>query len=44
MIIIGGAATFNNPMGIVVDSNRNILYVADKGNHAIRAIDLTNGK
>ncbi len=33
----GGAASFNNPIGIAVDS-RDTLYVADSANHAIRAI------
>jgi sugar lactone lactonase YvrE len=32
-----GAASFNNPIGIAVDS-RDTLYVADSANHAIRAI------
>ena len=33
----GGAASFNNPIGIAVDGSSNV-YVADKNNHLIRKI------
>ena len=36
---LGTAATFHFPSGITIAGSR--LYVADNGNHAIRAIDLT---
>ncbi len=35
-------ARFNGPTGLAVDATRNILYVADTGNHRIRRIDLAN--
>lgn len=34
-------AEFNNPQGLVF-LNKNVLYVADTENHAIRKIDLLN--
>ncbi len=37
----GSSARFDLPCGLAVD--RGILYVADNGNHAIRAIDLATG-
>jgi DNA-binding beta-propeller fold protein YncE len=36
-----GTGSFRYPMGIVRIGT--ILYVADQGNHAIRAVDVTNG-
>ncbi len=38
---IGRAAAFSSPQGIVVDGDT--LYVADTGNHAVRAVDLSTG-
>jgi hypothetical protein len=37
---IGTAATFNNPVGVAIDSKSN-LYVTDGGNHLIRMISPT---
>ncbi len=34
------SSTFRGPQGMALDSDRNILYVADSENHAIRAVDL----
>lgn len=34
----GTAGQFNNPRGITYDVTRNYLYVADTGNHLLRAI------
>jgi sugar lactone lactonase YvrE len=39
----GAGAKFNRPTGLAIDSSRNILYVADTGNHMVRAINLTSG-
>jgi DNA-binding beta-propeller fold protein YncE len=36
-------ARFNMPEGLVLDSSRNALYVADSLNHAIRKIDIEDG-
>ncbi|KAI5075738.1 hypothetical protein GOP47_0009814 [Adiantum capillus-veneris] len=35
-------AAFNRPQGVSYNSNRNVLYVADTENHALREIDLAN--
>lgn len=35
-------ARFNSPTGLAVDTTRNVLFVADTGNHRIRRIDLGN--
>jgi sugar lactone lactonase YvrE len=37
----GASAKFNHPTGLVKSGNK--LFVADMGNHVIRAIDLTTG-
>jgi len=34
----GGGARFDTPSGIAVDRARNLLYVADSGNHTIRRV------
>src|SRR5947209_2096336 len=34
----GGQAQFNEPRGVAVDDARNVIYVADSGNHAIRSV------
>ncbi|MDQ3280699.1 MAG: Ig-like domain-containing protein, partial [Acidobacteriota bacterium] len=36
----GTAAEFKNPRGIAFDAERNVLYVADSSNHAIRRVAL----
>lgn len=36
----GTAALFREPLGLALSNDARILYVADTGNHAIRAIDL----
>jgi sugar lactone lactonase YvrE len=33
-------ATFRNPTGLYLDTTMHVLYVADTGNHVVRAIDL----
>ncbi|CAH2068737.1 unnamed protein product [Thlaspi arvense] len=35
-------ATFNRPQGLAYDAKRNLLYVADTENHALRVIDFVN--
>lgn len=35
-------ATFNMPQGLAYNAKRNVLYVADTENHALREIDLVN--
>jgi thiol-disulfide isomerase/thioredoxin len=37
----GRHAQFNHPQGVM--EHRNVLYVADTGNHAVRAVDLVTG-
>lgn len=39
---VGAAARFNHPWGLAVTHDGSRLYVADVGNNAIRAIDLTS--
>ncbi|HJQ41121.1 MAG TPA: Ig-like domain-containing protein [Thermoanaerobaculia bacterium] len=36
----GTAAKFKDPRGIAFDAQRNVLYVSDAGNHAIRQVGL----
>lgn len=36
-------AMFNSPTGIAIDSKRGIVYIADTGNHNIRAVSLQTG-
>ncbi|OMP09371.1 hypothetical protein COLO4_05541 [Corchorus olitorius] len=37
-------ATFNRPQGLAYNAKRNILYVADTENHALREIDFVSEK
>ncbi|KAI5424517.1 variant 3 [Lathyrus oleraceus] len=37
-------ATFNRPQGLAYNAKKNILYVADTENHAVREIDFANEK
>ncbi|MED6134459.1 Protein SUPPRESSOR OF QUENCHING 1, chloroplastic [Stylosanthes scabra] len=37
-------ATFNRPQGLAYNAKKNILYVADTENHALREIDFINEK
>jgi sugar lactone lactonase YvrE len=39
----GTAAKFNRPTGVAFDRLHNRLYVADTGNHVIRAVDVSGG-
>ena len=39
----GAAATFRSTQGLAYNSSQQMLYVADKGNHHIRKIDVTTG-
>jgi DNA-binding beta-propeller fold protein YncE len=45
-LVDGGRATarFRNPQGLALDEARRVLYVADTGNHALRAINLDSGE
>jgi RHS repeat-associated protein len=36
----GATAKFKDPRGIVFDAQRNVLFVSDSGNHAIRQVGL----
>uniref|UniRef100_A0A7C9F066 Uncharacterized protein n=1 Tax=Opuntia streptacantha TaxID=393608 RepID=A0A7C9F066_OPUST len=35
-------ATFNRPQGLAYNAKRNVLYVADTENHALREVDFVN--
>ncbi|TYH91789.1 hypothetical protein ES332_A13G137800v1 [Gossypium tomentosum] len=37
-------ATFNRPQGLAYNAKKNLLYVADTENHALREIDFVNEK
>jgi DNA-binding beta-propeller fold protein YncE len=37
------AATFDMPQGVAFDADARWLYVADAGNHAVRAVDVATG-
>ena len=39
----GAAAQFRNPIGIAVNQTGTTLYVADTGNHRIRAVNIASG-
>jgi sugar lactone lactonase YvrE len=38
-----GAARFRSPTGLYFDDGARVLYVADAGNHTVRAIDVDGG-
>jgi hypothetical protein len=40
---VAASALFRGPTGLYLDQTAHLLYVADTGNHVIRAIDLTMG-
>src|SRR5579883_547274 len=37
-------AKFNTPVGMALDSTSSLLYIADRGNNALRQIDLAGGQ
>ena len=37
-------ATFRDPQGTALSADGSLLYVADTGNHALRAVDLSSGE
>ncbi len=39
---VGAAATFKDPFSLTVAANGKTLYVVDRGNHALRAVDLAS--
>ena len=39
----GASPLFDTPSGLWLDTTQHALYVADAGNHAVRAVDLTTG-
>lgn len=41
---IGSAARLHYPAGLAVDLSRNVLYVAERGSHVIRRVDLATGE
>ena len=38
-----GEATFRDPQGTALSADGRLLYVADTGNHAVRAVELSTG-
>ena len=40
---VGTAALFNNPSSVVLNPMRDTLFVADTGNHRIRAVNMASG-
>ena len=38
-----GDARFNTPIGVALDDGAHTLYVADSGNHSVRAVDVASG-
>jgi DNA-binding beta-propeller fold protein YncE len=40
----GSTARFNRPQGLAIDAGERVLYVADAGSHALRAVDLESGE
>lgn len=44
ILIVNLVFQFNEPSGLAVSPDGNILYVADTNNHALKAIDLKNKK
>ncbi|MBU0671273.1 IPT/TIG domain-containing protein, partial [Patescibacteria group bacterium] len=40
----GSSAKFNAPMGMAINNDGTVLYVADRNNHAIRKIDVKTKK
>jgi phage tail-like protein len=39
-----GPGRFRHPMGLLIPSHRNSLYVADSGNHRVQVFDLASGQ
>lgn len=37
-------AKFDHPRGLAINVGRNVMYVADEANHAVRAVDLASGE
>ncbi|KAL0484156.1 NHL repeat-containing protein, partial [Acrasis kona] len=40
--ILATSAYLNSPTGVAIDNKNNLVYIADKGNHRIRVVDLSN--
>lgn len=38
------SAMFDTPRGLAINGGRNVMYVADEQNHAIRVVDLASGE
>lgn len=41
---VGAAASFNSPYTLTLSADEKTLYVVDKGNHAVRGINLANNR